>query len=316
MTRLGLVVDSAAELTQDALADPGLTVLPAIINIDGVEHLDGKLPSFTREFNHKYLNVKSAAGAHSSAMSVDDMTRFFVERLATRFDHVFGLFVLSSRSPLFKNASDAASRVIGESVGPRAAAGQKGPMFLEAHDSMNMADGYAVQVQEMQRLIASGESPASIRSKMDALARQSYCYVVPSQLDFIATRAKVRGDQSAGAFSIAAAKLLGVIPVVLAHQGATNPVLRVRGVDKARDHVIALARREIARGLSAPFVSASFSGDPALIEAMPAWQLLQADARRAQIGVSLKQMSPTSAINLGPDALCMGFIASPHAPEL
>lgn len=316
MLRIGLVIDSAAEVPQSALADASTCLLPVKLQVDDKTFLDNKQPDFTSSFNKSYLNVKAAAVSQSVAMTAPEITAFYLSQLATRFDHVFGLFVISSRSPLFTNASQAASSVISQSMASRNAVGIKGPLFVEAHDSMNMVDGYAVQVLEIQRLMASGATPVALRNRITELSAESHCYVVPSQLDFVATRAKARGDQSAGALAIAAAKLLGVIPIILGHRGDTGPVHRVRGIEKARDHVIKLARREMTRGLKAPYISASFSGDVSIIEAMASWQKLRTDAAGLGIGISLKEMSPTNSINVGPDALSVGFVASRHAVEL
>ncbi len=316
MLRIGLVIDSAAEVPPSALADASTCLIPVKLQVDDKFFLDSKDPEFTASFNKSYLNIKVAAISQSLPVSTAEIAAFYLSQMATRFDHVFGLFVLSSRSPLFKNASDAASQVIAESMRPRNAAGIKGPLYVEAHDSMNISDGYAVQVLEVQRLMAAGATPAALRARITELSMESYCYVAPSQLDFIATRAKARGDQSAGALAIAAAKLLGVIPIILAHRGDTGPVHRVRGVEKARDHVINLARRELAQGLKAAFISASFSGDIAVIELMASWQKLRAEAAKAGVSVSLKEMSPTNSINLGPEALSLGLVAARHSVEL
>ena len=65
------------------------------------------------------------------------MRKFLLENVAVDFDHVFGLFVMSTRSPIFRAAFDAASRVITDSMPVRVRAGVKGPLLVECHDSMN-----------------------------------------------------------------------------------------------------------------------------------------------------------------------------------
>ncbi len=316
MLRIGVVTDSAAELPQSALAHPALSVLPVKIQIEGQVLLDRKDPEVTANFNAKHLNIKTATDVHSKAPSTEEVRDHYLQHLAIDFDHVFGMFVLGSRSPLFKNASDAASDVIAQSMAPRLAQGYKGPLFVEAYDSNNMSDGLSVLVQDALAQVDAEVSPAAMRSRINELVPKLHCYVVPSQLDFLATRAKARGDQSAGALAIAAAKLLGVVPIVLAKRGDTGPAAKVRGVEKARDHVLKLATREVMRGLKSKFVSLSYSGDPAEISVLSSYQGLVAACAAKGASLSLKAMSPTNSINVGPQALSLGFAAVDHDASL
>jgi fatty acid-binding protein DegV len=316
MLRIGVVTDSAAQLPLALLAHPSLRVLPVKIQAEGEVLLDEKDPAQTESFIAQYLDIKKAGNLHSKAFSSDEIRAYYLAHLGTKFDHVFGLFVMGARSPLFKNASDAASEVISQSMAPRAAIGLKGPLFVEAYDSATLTDGLSVLVQDILALVGKGATPGAVRARVNEINPMLYTYVVPSQLDFIATRAKARGDQSAGGLAIAAAKLLGVIPVLLARNGDTGPVVKMRGVEKARDHALNLALREVQRGLKSPFLSVSYSGNLSDITNMPTWQRLVALCNSSAVSLSLKQLSPTNAINLGPDGLSVGFAAVPHSPEL
>jgi fatty acid-binding protein DegV len=308
MLKLGVVIDAACELDQITLEHPALEVVPVKIEVDDQTYLDEKRPEFSSAFNRKYLNIRAAEVSKSVSMTQEEICQFFLNNMAARFDHVFGLFVTSTRSPLFKNAFNAASATINQSVPVRQAAGLKGAMFVEAHDSLNITDGYGVQVLELLRMIDHGATPGMVRQRIPQLADTAYTYLAPSQLDFVATRAKARGDESAGAFAVAAAKLIGLIPIVCAHRGQTTPIARERGVGKAREHIIAVARRELINGLGAPFINASFSGDVSVIEALASWQALKRDANSLGVQVRLKEMSPASSINLGPETLSIGML--------
>jgi fatty acid-binding protein DegV len=316
MLRIGLVGDTAAELPPNLLAHPALTLLPVKINIGDQQFLDRKAPDFTREFNQRYLDIKSAEAARSEAKSSEEIKRFYIEELAQRFDHVLGLFVMSSRSPLFQNAFDAASATIAESMPVRQKAGQKGPLFVEAHDSLTVSSAYGVLLTDLLEQLDRALPVAMMRERLKELCPNAYTYVAPSQIDFLATRAKARGDKSAGAMAIAAAKLLGVLPIVRANNGVTEPTVKLRGVAKARDHVLQLAQREVNRGLLTPHVIAAFAGDPGEIAVMPAWTALQATCAHRGVTLNLLEMSPTTSINVGPQALAIGFCAKPHTPEL
>jgi fatty acid-binding protein DegV len=316
MLKLGILVDAAAEVPASVLANPHVRMLPISIQIDDKIYRDVRDGAFTREFNSKYLNLRAAEVSQSIPPSSDMISKFLVEHIALEFDQVFGLFVASTRSPIFKNAFAAASKAINDTMAVRLQAGIKGPVLVECYDSLNFFSGYGVQVMEALRQFEAAPSVSHVRTSMQQLSKSAYCYVAPSQLDFVLTRAKAKGEESVGKLGQMAAKMLGVIPVLRGFQGQTAAVAKVRGVPAARDHVLDIARRELARGLLAPFINLSFSGDISLVEALPAYRSLCDEATAKGVTVSLQEMSPSGSINLGPNALTVGFMAREHEPSL
>ena len=316
MLKLGILIDAAAEVPASALGNPHVRLLPVGIQIDTNMISDKRDAAVTRDFNSNYLDLRAAEISKSVPPSSATISQFFNDRIALDFDHVFGLFVTSTRSPIFRTAFDASSKAINETMGLRNAAGIKGPLLVECYDSLNMFTGYGVQVMEALRQFEAEPSVANIRANMQRLSKNAYCYVAPSRLDFILTRARAKGEQSVGAFGAAAAKILGLLPVIRCNQGATEAAAKVRGVSAARTYVLDMARRELARGLIAPFISVSFSGNTEIVAALPAYLRLCEEASAKGVVVSLQEMSPTNSINLGPDALAIGFIGNPHKTEL
>jgi fatty acid-binding protein DegV len=114
----------------------------------------------------------------------------------------------------------------------------------------------------------------------------------------------------------AAAKMLGIMPILRGAQGKTEAVAKVRGVAAARQHVLNLARREVGRGLLAKYVCVSYSGNTADVEALPEYQSLLLEAKAKDVTVTLQEMAPTNSVNAGANALSVGFIAQPHPAEL
>jgi fatty acid-binding protein DegV len=60
----------------------------------------------------------------------------------------------------------------------------------------------------------------------------------------------------------------------------------------------------------------SYTGPVDAVLAMPHYNLLCTEAKAKGVTVSLQEMSPTGSINLGPDALTLGFMGQPHEPIL
>lgn len=316
MLKLGILIDAAAEVPESVLANPHVRLLPVGIQIDSNMISDERIATITRDFNSNFLDLRAAEVSKSVPPSSAAISQFFNERIALDFDHVFGLFVTSTRSPIFRTAFDASSKAINETMGLRRDAGIKGPLLVECYDSLNIFTGYGVQVMEVLRQFDAEPSVANIRASMQRLSKNAYCYVAPSRLDFILTRARAKGEQSVGAFGAAAAKILGLLPVLRCNQGATEAATKVRGVSAARTYVLDMARRELARGLLAPFINVAYSGKTETVAALPAYLRLCDEASGRGVTVSLQEMSPTNSINLGPDALAVGFIGNPHMADL
>ena len=316
MQRLGIVIDSAAEVPQSVLENPRVRLLPVAIKIADRTYIDERKPAATRDFNSRMLELRTAEVYRSQPPGEPEVRKFLLDAVATDFDHVFGLFVMSTRSPIFRAAFDAASRVITESMPVRMRAGVKGPLLVECHDSMNLFSGYGVQVLEALRVFEAEPLVSNVRARMQESARAAHGYLAPSNLDYLLTRARARGDNSVGAFGQAAAKMLGIMPILRGLQGKTEAVAKVRGVAAARTHILTLARRELGKGLLAPFIDVSYSGDVSEVEAMPEYRALVLDATGKNVRVALQEMAPTNSVNAGANALSVGFVARPHSADL
>jgi DegV family protein with EDD domain len=316
MLRLGIVIDSAADVPQSVLENPRVRMLPVAIRIGDKTYIDERKPAATRDFNSRLLDMRTAEVSRSMPPVEADIRKFLIEQISTDFDHVFGLFVMSSRSPIFKNAFEAASRVITDSMPVRMRAGIKGPLLVECYDSMNLFAGYGVQVLEALRLFEAEPLVSNIRTNMQELAKSAYGYLAPSNLDYLLARARARGDNSVGMLGQAAAKVLGIMPVLRGWQGKTEAVAKVRGAAAARQHVLNLARREVGRGLLAKYVCVSYSGNTSDVEALPEYRSLLQEAASQGVTVTLQEMAPTNSVNAGANALSIGFIAQPHSADL
>jgi DegV family protein with EDD domain len=315
MLKLGIVIDSAAEVPQSVLDNPHVRMLPVAIRIGDKRYLDERKPAASREFTN-LLDLKVAQNCKSEPPGEPEIRKFLLENVATQFDHVFGLFVMSTRSPIYRSAFEAASRVITDSMPVRMRAGIKGPLLVECYDSQNLFSGYGVQVMEALRQFETEPMVASIRASLGNLAKSSYGYLAPGNLDYLLVRARARGDQSVGMLGQAAAKMLNILPVLRGFQGKTESVAKVRGVAAARQHVLNLARRELGRGLLAPFVCLAYSGDLADIEALPEYRSLVEEAKAKNVTVTLQEMAPTNSANTGAQSLSVGIIAQPHQADL
>jgi fatty acid-binding protein DegV len=314
--RNGLVIDASADLPDEALRHALLRVLPVRLQLDTHELLDdGALPSGTR-LDAAALKHRSAHGARSMSLQPPQIRDFFLSKVALDFDHAFALFASRASSAIFDNAFGAARQLAPASIALRNQAGLRGPLFAECHDSRNLMSGYGVQVLDLLQLLELTGSQAVIRQRLALLAARSHVYAVPRDLEFIRLRGRVKGDNSVSLLGQAAARYLGVLPVLHGTAGRTVTVAKVRGLDAARDAVLRLARRRLLDGLDSPHVVVSYSGDLAEIAALDSYRALQRDAQAREVRLALCPMSAANALNIGAGALTVGFVCAAHDPSL
>ncbi|HKY90513.1 MAG TPA: DegV family protein, partial [Nevskiaceae bacterium] len=98
--RVGLVVDSACDLPADFIAANRIVVLPVTIHLGSSDLVDTRDEAQTRQFYETHLG--SNPGAHTTALSVDQMKAVFLDRLVADYDYVFCLTIASGRSPIYE----------------------------------------------------------------------------------------------------------------------------------------------------------------------------------------------------------------------
>ncbi|MDE2047820.1 MAG: DegV family protein [Betaproteobacteria bacterium] len=314
--RNGVVIDASAEITAEARNNPLLRVLPLHVQLDDRMLTDQREDALSHAVATTLLSPRTAATARSLVPRPDEIRRFFLDHVACDFDHAFGLFVSRRHSAVFDSAQSVMSGLIPESMAVRNRAGLRGPLFAECYDSQSVMSGYGVQVLDLLRMLDLAGSQAVLRQRLAQMAQSTYVYAVPCDLDFIRLRGRVTGDNSVSVLGQAAARYLGVLPVMRGHRGAFTTVAKVRGASAARDHIIRLAHRQLQRGLASPFVCLSYCGPLDEIQALDSFRALCRDAQAHAVAVTLNLMSPANAVNIGGGALSVGFIGTPHDPSL
>lgn len=312
--RNALVIDASAELPSEALKHPLLRMLPLRVQLEDRVVADLRDDALSRAFTQTLLHRGTAATARSLPPTPDEIRRFFLDQVARDFEHAFALFVSRRQSAVFDRAFGVVSQVIADSVAVRNAAGLRGPLYAECYDSHSLMSGYGVQVLDLLRMFELAGSQAVIRQRLAAIAQRSYVYAAPLDLDFIRLRDRVQGDNSVSLLGQAAARYLGVLPVMRGHRGRVSTVAKVRGIGLARDMLLRLAHRQLLRGLDSPYLCLSYSGELADIEALPAYRALAQDAHERGVSLSLNPMSPANSVNIGAGALTLGFIGEAHEP--
>jgi fatty acid-binding protein DegV len=311
-----LLIDASCDLPADTLAHPQVRLLPVTVQIGKLRVQDNRDPKATRDFYRVNLSSPSALDAGSEPLSVDEISQFMLDQTAIEFDQVLGVFVSSTRSPIFERAQTAMERVKTTSFTKRVRLKKMLALEQKACDSLAFFAGCGVQAMSLLDAITQAESNPSINELAQlqkSYQQQTYVYLVPGDVNYILKRAKAKGENSVGMIAGLAAKTLAITPVIRGHMGQTEPIARKRGAGNARELVIDLARACLDESLIlSKHICFSYSGDLADVEAMESYQSLAAQARLRGIAVHLSLMSMTGSVNVGPNTLSMGILAHPH----
>jgi DegV family protein with EDD domain len=313
-----LVIDASCDLPAQELRHPQLRLLPVRVVVDSGTIIDRREPSVIEQFQLDKLRSAQASGGHSEPMSVDEMVQAFDREIALQFDESLGVFVASSRSAIYTRAKQAAARARLNSYNKRLQAGKTKPLQVDCVDSQSLFAGYAAQVMDLLDLVKQGKGMQAVLERQSKTASRTYAYMAPGDVAYILHRASLKGEKSVGELAAFAAKALSITPIIRAHLGETQPMARKFGRAKAQTALFNMARNLLAQELLlSKHLCFSYSGTLSDISEQSAYQEMLELANIHKVRVHLAPMSVTGSVNVGPDALVLGFIARDHdAPAL
>ena len=160
---------------------------------------------------------------------------------------------------------------------------------------------------EAVRLFKQGKTVKEIIDRIEAVKSKVHAYLVPDSLYFLKNRARAKGDNSVSWLSYQLGNVMDIKPIVLGHEGITEPVGKVRGLENGIKELIARADEAMNNGLEIPAIVMSYAGDPRRIQKMDYYQEFIERCRRKNVTPLLSVMSTTGAINVGPGAFSLAF---------
>lgn len=312
--RIGIVVDSACDLPQSFIEENNIVILPITLHLDGRQMIDTRDTETTLEFYRQH--VAAAAQAETTAFSVEQTKKLFLERLVIDYDLVFVFTIASSRSPMHENVKQAALTILADYKPIRMAAGINTPFAMRVIDTQNCFAAQAIPVIECVRMIKAGESHNKIRERVEYLVQNTFGYLLPRDLKQLRARAQKRGDKSVGLVQYVIGSALDVKPLVRGYRNTTGPAARVRHFEEGSAKVFRYVEKQIYKGLLTPTLVVEYGGDPANLETLPGYAQMISTAQRSGVEVFTSMMSMVGGIHVGEGALGVAFAAAEHEVEL
>lgn len=303
----GIVIDSVCDLPRAFVDRFDIEILPVSLHFGDQVFEDTRDPEATKAFYRKYLGEKNTE-FRTRALDVAAISELFLDRLVLRYSKVIVIACSSSRSRLFKNATQASYALLKLQRHRRQAAGLPGSFALRVIDSKSMYAGEAIVAHEAVRLADEDEVKLeSMRTALEALGEKVTTFLLPQDPFYLRHRARTKGEKSVGPVGYSLARMFDLKPVVKMQHGDSRVAARPQGFDSALNYVFDEAREAISSGLAKPLVAMSYAGEPAEINQKAAYKSFAAFAQGQGVELMLAVMSATSGINVGPGAFSLAY---------
>ena len=312
--RIGVVADATCDLPLDFIRDHRIGMLPIAIRLGDETLVDERDPELTLKFYTEQLATKGLS-AETMPFTAEQIREKFLANIVLEYDYVFCITVTSTRSAIFENATKASFAILNDYKSVRAAQGISGPFALRVVDSKQMFCGTGVLTAEAAKLAKAGVNPNDIRKRLDELRDNIVGYMVPNDLYYIRTRGAKKGEKSIGLLTYAIGSALDIKPVICSYRGATEPVAKIRGYERAVEKMFGFAANQIRRGINTQHLCISYGGDPQLIAGLPGYGNLAKTAREHGIEILASIMSATAAVNTGGGCVAIAWGGDLHPFE-
>lgn len=310
--RTGVVIDSACDLPPSYIEEHHIHILPISLRFGSELFIDTRDPAATQEFYRKYVAERNL-DADTESLTVEEIKDLFLNNLVLQYDRILLITIAQTRSPIYKNATEASFAILKSYREKRRQAGLGGSFYMNVLDSKNFFTGEAVLVHEAVRLLEEEQlSFGNLRVIIEDLSRHVHAYLIPNDLFYLRNRASQKGDKSVGLLSYHLGGMLDIKPVILGYRGESQAICKERGFDRALERLFEITRAAIDRGLRTRALAMSYAGDPEAIRQKPAFVEFEQYAQSRGITTLMSIMSTTAGVNVGPGAFSLAYIAEPE----
>ncbi len=306
LARTLLVVDAACDMPTEWLAKNNVAVLPIKAAVDEWQLLDTHNEFDAMEFFRKDLSARGAR-ASTTPLSPTETREFIQSNLTDNIDFVLQVTIAAGRSKIYMNSLSAMHALTAAHNRVRRGIGNRAPFKTWVVDSETGFTGQGVMVFEANRQLNAGISAPRVAALMEQVRHQVHTFMVPKDLFYLYKRARAKGDKSLSWLSYNVARALDVKPVIHAHAGVTEPVMKIRGHHDALERVLAMAQRHVKQGLTVPAVCVSYAGNLEDVRIMTAFRDLRDTCKWHKVELILSTMSMTGGLNVGADAFAIAF---------
>jgi fatty acid-binding protein DegV len=313
--RLRIVVDAACDMPGEWLQEHGIVVVPINIALGshgsrgshGTHTLrDTRDDDACAAFAAK-LRKSPVAALSASPMKPVEIRDHVQSWMNPAVDYVLQLTLSAARSTVHLSSLTAMQSLVLIHNKVRRSMPGRGSLNAWVIDSQTGLTGSAVLLAHAVTLRDRGLTPSDISPSLKAMREKVRTLAVPGDLRYLG---KTMQNQKIGGlptWKAALGRALNITPILHAHGGDIQPILRQRSHAQAYEWVLTRAARQVELGLAAPSVCVSYAGPLQTLVDLPGFAQLNAECRRHAVTLFTSVMSMTGTLSLGPDALTVSF---------
>lgn len=310
--KLAIVTDAACDLAANFIEDYNIHVLPVKIIKGNQIFIDTKDSVFITEVRE---DLKDNGKSYRTEPLTPEEMREPLLKILTSPENESFLFILSSssRSKTYSNIVTAMSKLVPEVRNIRQQNGLKANIKFEIIDSMQLSTGLGVLISETVINIKREFTFEEIIEKINDSIHYTQAFLIPEKLTQLYNQAGSKGDSSVGFGSYLLGSTLDIKPIIQSYKGVTRSVDKVKGFDKALEMIIKLLISDIRNNrLRFKNIALSYGGDAnkrkELVESS-AYTKLKDVADKHAVSITLSKMGATMMVNVGPNAISIGYIS-------
>jgi len=310
---LAIITDSACDLAVSFIEDYQIEVLPVKIIKGEKIFYDNKDNNFITEIRED-LKVN---GKHykTQPLNVDEIKEYLLKLFSSNPNETY-LFLLSNstRSETYNNVIQVLSKSLHEIRAVRQKNGLKPNIKFEIIDSQQLSSGMGVLITEIIYNAKKNVEFEEIIEKINQSILFTQALLIPDKLSQLYNQAGTKVDNSVGFGSYILGTALDIKPIIQCYKGVTRSIDKIKGFDKALEMIIKLLISDIRNNrLKFKSISISYGGDSVkrkeLIESS-SYIKLRTIADENQVGITLSKMGATMMVNVGVNAIAIGYISS------
>lgn len=310
---LAIITDAACDLAANFIEDHNIHVLPVKI-IKGSEILlDIKDSLFISEIREDL--GENGKTYRTEALSVEELKEYLIKILTDSKNESF-IFIFSNsyKSQTYNNVFTSLSKLIPEVRNIRQSKGLKANIKFEIIDSMQLSTGLGVIISEIVFNIKKEANFEELIEKINQSISYTQAFLIPEKLTQLYNKSVQKGEANVSFSSFLIGSTLDIKPIIQSYKGTIKTVDQVKGFDKALETIIKLLISDIRNNrLRFKNISISYGGDAnkrkELVESL-AYTKLKAVADEYNVRITLSKMGATMMINVGTNAISIGYISS------
>lgn len=306
-----LVVDAACDMPTVWLHNHHVAVVPVVVRRGQDSVIDARDDTQSAYFIRHELGVGGIEG-EAEPLAPVEIRDHLQSWMTHSIDYVVQITFAANRSKMYVNSLQATQSLVLIHNKVRRSIGNRAPLNARVIDSLTGLTGLAVLLAYAVHLRNRGVAAPHIATSIETFRNIVHTLIVPDDLRYLRQPSQRKDSLSGWKYLIA--KMFNIKPVLYAGSGDVHTVARIRNVDNARTHALALAAKHVVLGLATPTVCVSYAGELSELYAMPGFEALSAECRRHRTELITTVMGMTGSLKLGPGALSVSFASERFLP--